>query len=152
MSNRELRAHLARSIFRAIADPGQTEGLKGDDRTLTQWQTDAVMRVLSSVGDELLPTYAREASKALTRLSGGGSEMFTRIGGEFYAEPGLCIERAEHRIDTIQRLAERKRLLQIERRLRTLAKTLCPVDAISVNGIADELSSEPVQVEAVTST
>lgn len=36
---------LRERISRAIFDPGQTEGYK-DDRTLTDWQTDAVMRVL----------------------------------------------------------------------------------------------------------
>lgn len=36
---------LRERISRAIFDPGETEGYKGD-RTLTDWQTDAVMRVL----------------------------------------------------------------------------------------------------------
>ena len=36
---------LRERISRAIFDPGQTEGYKGH-RTLTDWQTDAVMRVL----------------------------------------------------------------------------------------------------------
>lgn len=35
------------AIAAAIFDPGTTEGMKGD-RTLTEWQTDAVMRVLST--------------------------------------------------------------------------------------------------------
>ena len=34
-------------ISAAIFDPGSTEGYKGD-RSVTQWQTDAVMRVLAS--------------------------------------------------------------------------------------------------------
>lgn len=34
------------AIAAAIFDPGATEGFKGD-RTLTEWQTDAVMRVIS---------------------------------------------------------------------------------------------------------
>lgn len=37
---------LRERISRAIFDPGQTEGYKTEKRTLTQWQTDAVMRVL----------------------------------------------------------------------------------------------------------
>ena len=52
---------VARRIFRAISDPGLTEGYKGDDRTLTQWQTDAVMRVLatppSRSGEEVEPNF-----------------------------------------------------------------------------------------------
>lgn len=36
---------LRERVSRAIFDPGQTEGYKGE-RTLTDWQTDAVMRVL----------------------------------------------------------------------------------------------------------
>ncbi|WP_152564176.1 hypothetical protein [Neorhizobium vignae] len=31
---------------RAIFDPGQTKGLRGSKQTVTDWQTDAVMRVL----------------------------------------------------------------------------------------------------------
>lgn len=37
-----------KAIAAAIFDPGATEGLKGE-RTLTEWQTDAVMRVLSAL-------------------------------------------------------------------------------------------------------
>lgn len=33
-------------ISRAIFDPGQTEGIRRAKQTLTDWQTDAVMRVL----------------------------------------------------------------------------------------------------------
>jgi hypothetical protein len=36
-----------KEIASAIFDPGATEGLKGE-RTLTEWQTDAVMRVLAA--------------------------------------------------------------------------------------------------------
>jgi len=38
----EVRKRVASAIF----DPGATEGYKGD-RTLTEWQTDAVMRALA---------------------------------------------------------------------------------------------------------
>ena len=48
---------------------------------------------------EKLRAYAREASIALMKLSGGGSEMFTKIGDEFYAEPDLCVQRAEHKLE-----------------------------------------------------
>lgn len=49
---------LERAIFRAIADPGATQGMKGDDRTLTQWQTDAVMAVLAPILAEVGNLYA----------------------------------------------------------------------------------------------
>lgn len=54
-----------------------------------------------------LEQYARAASIALMKLSGGGSEMFTRIGEEYYAVPRYCLERAEHRSATISRLRSR---------------------------------------------
>lgn len=37
-----------KAIAKAIFDPGATEGYKGD-RTLTQWQVDAVMRALAAL-------------------------------------------------------------------------------------------------------
>jgi hypothetical protein len=54
--------------------------------------------------NEKLAAYAREASIALMKLSGGGSEMFKRIGDEFYAEPDLCVQRAEEKAEIIRRL------------------------------------------------
>lgn len=47
-------ADLRKRLTRAIADPGAKEGYKGD-RSLTQWQVDAVIRALRAVegrGDE----------------------------------------------------------------------------------------------------
>lgn len=38
---------LRKVIAQAIYDPGATEGYKGD-RSLTDWQTDAVMRVIKA--------------------------------------------------------------------------------------------------------
>jgi hypothetical protein len=52
-----------------------------------------------------LEDYARAASIALMQLSGGGSEMFTRIGDEFYAIPALCVDRARHREEACERLS-----------------------------------------------
>jgi hypothetical protein len=49
--------------------------------------------------DEKLHAYAREASIALARISGGGSEMFKRIGDEFYADPNLCVQRAQEKLE-----------------------------------------------------
>ncbi len=52
----------------------------------------------------LLEAYAREASIALMNISGGGSEMFKRIGADFYADPKLCAQRAQEKLDTVRRL------------------------------------------------
>ncbi|KQS76839.1 hypothetical protein ASG25_15580 [Rhizobium sp. Leaf384] len=41
---------LRKRVMRAIFDPGQTEGYKGN-RDLTTWQTDAVMRLLGSAAE-----------------------------------------------------------------------------------------------------
>lgn len=43
-----------KAIAAAIFDPGATEGLKGE-RTLTEWQTDAVMRALTASASEPEP-------------------------------------------------------------------------------------------------
>lgn len=49
-SDTALPVDLEKRIATAIFDPGATEGYKGD-RTLTEWQTAAVMRVLSPAAD-----------------------------------------------------------------------------------------------------
>ena len=41
-------SELRKQIGAAIFDPGATEGLKGE-RTLTEWQSDAVMRVIDAL-------------------------------------------------------------------------------------------------------
>lgn len=57
---------------------------------------------------EKLRAYARRASIVLMRFSGGGSEMFERIGDEFYAEPELCEQRHNHKQAMIERLRARR--------------------------------------------
>lgn len=68
----------SKAIAAAIFDPSATEGLKGE-RTLTEWQTDAVMRVLSALtasasepAKDRLPTRdeARQAAKMLLACNG----------------------------------------------------------------------------------
>jgi hypothetical protein len=58
------------------------------------------------MSDELtkLRSYARRCSIEMMKLSGGGSEMFERIGEDFYATPELCVERTRHKIETIRKL------------------------------------------------
>lgn len=55
-----------------------------------------------------LREYAREASKALTYLVGGGSEMFKRLGDEFYADPELCKRRGDEKMAMLARLGEHR--------------------------------------------
>lgn len=43
------RATLASAVLRAIFDPGLTAGCRGE-RTVTQWQTDAVLRTIKEAG------------------------------------------------------------------------------------------------------
>jgi hypothetical protein len=59
---------------------------------------------------ERLRNYARECSMMMMRLSGGGSEMFMRIGDEFYAEPSLCEQRIREKQEMLRRLDERRNL------------------------------------------
>lgn len=69
MSGAELRKIVATAIF----DPGATEGYKGD-RTLTEWQTDAVMRVLAASAPMKIEVCKGQAGLALyvddTRVAG----------------------------------------------------------------------------------
>lgn len=67
-------ADLRKAVATAIFDPGATEGLQGS-RTLTEWQTDAVMRALSTArlegeraGMERAAKIADEAHKMRQRL------------------------------------------------------------------------------------
>jgi hypothetical protein len=53
----------------------------------------------------LLRSYARRASIALMGLSGGGSEMFESLAGEFYATPEMCRDRAREKFNNVARIA-----------------------------------------------
>lgn len=46
-----------------------------------------------------LKTYAHELQKALTGLSGGGSEMFVKHGDDFRADIDACVARVRRRYD-----------------------------------------------------
>lgn len=59
----------------------------------------------AKTGTEGLKDYARQASIALMAISGGGSEMFKRIGEEYYAEPDLCLARYREKMETRERLS-----------------------------------------------
>lgn len=67
----------------------------------------AAAALLTRQSEELaaLRAYARETSKALTRLSGGGSEMFRQLGEDYYADPELCATRTEEKIANARRFA-----------------------------------------------
>lgn len=51
-----------------------------------------------------LEAYARSASIVLGNLAGGGSENFTRIGEQHYADPEICLRRIQQRAETRERL------------------------------------------------
>jgi len=57
-------AELKKRIGAAIFDPGATEGYKGE-RTLTEWQVDAVMRMISAEAKESNEPIGRSVFKAL---------------------------------------------------------------------------------------
>lgn len=50
-----------------------------------------------------LESYARKASIELARMAGGGSELFTRIGDDFFADPVLCAARVESKLMNARR-------------------------------------------------
>ncbi|WP_172373286.1 hypothetical protein [Mesorhizobium sp. NZP2234] len=80
-------------IFRAIADPGLTEGYKGD-RSLTQWQAEAVMRAIAG----LRPMTRRE--HLLSCLAEEGAEIGHRVSkalrfGLGEVQPGQSLTNAE---------------------------------------------------------
>lgn len=53
---------------------------------------------------ELLRKYAHEATKAITDLAGGGSELFAgKIGDMFIADLPYCMNRVRERHDMIHR-------------------------------------------------
>jgi hypothetical protein len=64
-------AELKKKVAAAIFDPGNTEGYKGE-RSLTEWQADAVMRVLSV----LSPSFVVKEDVAMSAVDAG---MFSDI-------------------------------------------------------------------------
>lgn len=75
-----------------------------------------------------LSEYARAASCALMKLSGGGSEMFTRIGEEYYAVPRFCVERANHRAETIRKLSSRPPADEVPDMVERVARAICAAE------------------------
>ena len=47
---------------------------------------------------------ARELSILALHFSGGGSEMFKTVAGEYYADAEECRKRGDHRIEMIRKL------------------------------------------------
>ncbi len=71
-----------------------------------------------------LADYAREASKALSHMAGGGSEMFTRIGDEFYADPELCRSRYAEKMQRLTALRSDARLKALQAAIAQAADKL----------------------------
>src|SRR5690606_30538710 len=78
-------------------------GLIGDDHghfdCSLKARIEALERELAEARD-----YARKVSIAFADVTGGGSEMFTRIGDEFYADPEACRARVRERYESAQKL------------------------------------------------
>ncbi len=72
---------------------------------------------------------ARELSILALHFSGGGSEMFKRVAGEFYADAEECRKRGDHRIEMMQKLAA----------ARAAAERTAPAKTEQSQSIADEL-------------
>lgn len=53
--------------------------------------------------EERLESWARAVTKAIVQASGGGSEMFLRIGDEYYADPEACRQRLQDKFDMLHR-------------------------------------------------
>lgn len=58
--------------------------------------------------DERIRLWARAISKAATGLSGGGSEMFVRIGDDYYADPVAIQDRIQSKFDMRDREIRRR--------------------------------------------
>ena len=63
---------------------------------------------------EKLAQRCRELSIFATHVAGGGSEMFSRIGDEFYADAKACRERYDARMESVQRLIEARAQKKID--------------------------------------
>lgn len=50
-----------------------------------------------------LAEYGRNVSKAFIWVSGGGSEMTTRIGDDFFADPDACRARVERKFESMRK-------------------------------------------------
>ena len=66
-------------------------------------QRGEIIRLKQTEAD--LRKVARELSILALHFSGGGSEMFKRVAGEFYADAEECRKRGDHRIEMMQKLA-----------------------------------------------
>lgn len=68
---------------------------------------------------ELLREYAHEATKAITDLAGGGSELFAgKIGDMFIADLPFCVNRVRER----QEMIHRQLVAEVEKRKEALGR------------------------------
>lgn len=81
-----------------------------DPSTLSQSHP-ADERVVEARNYETFRTFAHEATKAITNLTGGGSEYFGKeVDGVFLADLPRCVERLRHRLDRAALSAKECRL------------------------------------------
>lgn len=73
-------SELRKAVGAAIFDPGTTEGYKGD-RTLTEWQLDAVMRALAAAALDAQgtpdPVFIEAMATEYTRLAWSSAPLST---------------------------------------------------------------------------
>ncbi len=67
---------------------------------------------------ERLRLWSRAVTLAATRISGGGSEMFIKIGDQFLADPVDCFVRIQEKIDMLNR-EMRRSMTEARARLAT---------------------------------
>lgn len=84
-------AELKKRIGTAIFDPGATEGYKGE-RTLTEWQVDAVMRILS---ERVINGALAQAEEALRMISAEAKESNEPMGRSVFKALATCGEIAD---------------------------------------------------------
>lgn len=97
----------AREIVRSwsIACP-RAGGCSCADGTECQFQVDAIAQALTAAQDKIKQVeaelaaeraYTAEATKAITNLTGGGSENFIRRGDRYLADLPFCVQRIRDR-------------------------------------------------------
>lgn len=73
---------LKKAVATAIFDPGATEGMKGE-RTLTEWQVDAVMRAIATLpaSDTPFPSHRFDGTKEVPSYTSNSSASASEHAG-----------------------------------------------------------------------
>lgn len=95
--------------------------------------------------NERLRAYAAEATKVITGLAGGGSELFTRDGDDFRADLAVCSQKVRDRhLQAHERFTTAvRRATAAEAREKTLQKALKPFATSDMLGFLDRGKVSP---------